>query len=215
MFQSIVFTPSHENNNFIDIGHLVECMIFYQKVKVLADENVLMSLLRHFRIDGIRALIENDYLEIIYLETLLCTVTASNTTNKYDFAFASAKEKALGEIIGKYILKTKGRTGKITKEANKIASKMISTKHDDIILEASREKVLNQNYISSCNEENIIDKLPSKIIRFGVFAGFGSIVHPAVGIALGVFDSFLLDKIIQGWKPSHFINDMNKMLAER
>lgn len=116
MFQSIVFTPNHENNNFIDIGHLVECMIFYQKVKVLADENILISLLRHFTIDGVVALIENDYLEIIYLETLLYTLTTSNTPNKYDFGFGSAKEKALGKIVGKYILEPKVELVKLPKK---------------------------------------------------------------------------------------------------
>jgi hypothetical protein len=63
------------------------------------------------------------------------------------------------------------------------------------------------------------DRLPIKAARWSIFTGAGlgldGLVGPAAGIALGAFDSFILDKIIGGWKPNHFIEGPLKDLVSR
>lgn len=68
-------------------------------------------------------------------------------------------------------------------------------------------------YIEESFRETVFDRLPSKAIRFAVFslAGIGaeaiapSGIGIAAGLGIGAFDSFLLDKLIGGWRPSHFV----------
>ena len=58
-----------------------------------------------------------------------------------------------------------------------------------------------------------VEKLPTKTTRWGMFTGAGLVVDSlgagglgtAVGVALGAFDTFVLDKLIGGWKPHHFV----------
>ena len=69
-----------------------------------------------------------------------------------------------------------------------------------------------------------IDKLPSKVVRWFVFTGAGLSLDAigagglgtATGVGLSVVDSFLLDRIIRGWKPSQFVDDhLRKLIEER
>jgi hypothetical protein len=58
------------------------------------------------------------------------------------------------------------------------------------------------------------DKLPPKTLRWLLFTGGGLALGAAftnpltgaiAGTALSLADSFLLDKLIKGWRPSQFI----------
>jgi hypothetical protein len=58
------------------------------------------------------------------------------------------------------------------------------------------------------------DGLPPKIARWAMFAAAGTVAGflltpvagAAVGVGLGAGDTFLLDKLIKGWKPNQFVN---------
>lgn len=60
-----------------------------------------------------------------------------------------------------------------------------------------------------------VDKLPTKTVRFVCFTGLGLAIDAAVptglgtatGIALGAADTFVIDKLLKGWKPHQFIDD--------
>jgi hypothetical protein len=43
------------------------------------------------------------------------------------------------------------------------------------------------------------------VARWALFTGIGLVVDPLVGVAIGAADSFLLDKILKGWKPDVFV----------
>jgi hypothetical protein len=67
-----------------------------------------------------------------------------------------------------------------------------------------------------------IDQLPAKPIRWLVFNGIGAatglaadpLVGTAAGIALNAADTFLLDKLAKGWRPSHFVQGpLSKFIA--
>lgn len=66
-----------------------------------------------------------------------------------------------------------------------------------------------------------LDKLPSKALRWFVFtaAGLGLDAVGAgglgtvAGLGLGAADTFLLDKMIKGWKPNQFVDDHLRKLV--
>jgi hypothetical protein len=72
---------------------------------------------------------------------------------------------------------------------------------------------LLDSYYKEITKSQLIDKLPSKVTRFSLFTlgglgldflGLGGI-GTASGVALNLADSFLVDKIFGGWKPSQFV----------
>lgn len=76
-----------------------------------------------------------------------------------------------------------------------------------------RNDDLIRKYYDEATKESKLEKLPNKSIRFGIFTGLGAATDIAIsgglgtitGAAIGAFDTFLLDKMIKGWKPNHFI----------
>jgi hypothetical protein len=70
-------------------------------------------------------------------------------------------------------------------------------------------------YFRDAISQTWVDKLPAKSVRWFLLtaAGIGidtlgaGGVGTAVGAALGLADTLLLDKLVKGWKPNQFIDD--------
>lgn len=50
-----------------------------------------------------------------------------------------------------------------------------------------------------------IEKLPSKVARYLLTSALGAVVSPLVSLAISAADALLLDRMVRGWRPSHFI----------
>jgi hypothetical protein len=74
---------------------------------------------------------------------------------------------------------------------------------------------LLREYQAAATAKTWADKLPTKGIRFAIATGLGlagEVVMPTgistmAGIAIGAGDTFLLDKIVKGWRPNQFIEN--------
>lgn len=79
---------------------------------------------------------------------------------------------------------------------------------------------LIREYYQAVTESSWIDKLPGKGLRFSMFTGAGIIldscltggISTAIGVALGLGDTFLLDKFVKGWKPNQYIDEIERFL---
>jgi hypothetical protein len=78
-------------------------------------------------------------------------------------------------------------------------------------------------YYKAVISDTWIQKLPAKGIRFGIFTGAGIALDvlltgglgTAIGVALGAGDTFIVDKLIKGWKPNQFIDDTVKEFVDK
>jgi hypothetical protein len=81
---------------------------------------------------------------------------------------------------------------------------------------------LLSEYYEEVSKESVVDKLPTKATRWVLFgtaglaadAFIGGGVGTAVELGLGALDTFFVDKLICGWKPSQFIDDLNRAVAK-
>ena len=80
---------------------------------------------------------------------------------------------------------------------------------------------LMQEYVDKIEERNILERLPFKALRFYMFTGLPQIagaINPELGIAseiaLGAFDTFLIEKFTQKWKPSQFVEELRPLVAK-
>jgi hypothetical protein len=72
---------------------------------------------------------------------------------------------------------------------------------------------LIHEYIKALEKETWLDKLPTKAIRFLIFTG-GELLAPALGsIVLSFADTFVVDRLLGGWKPNQFVNGPLKGFA--
>lgn len=71
------------------------------------------------------------------------------------------------------------------------------------------DKGLVQNYYREVTKKSWVETLRGKLIRFVVAAGTGFAASakfgPVGGIGVGAANSFLLDRILKGWRPNRFI----------
>jgi|SRR5690554_2733412 len=83
------------------------------------------------------------------------------------------------------------------------------------------DKDILTEYYNAVSKESWVDKLPAKGFRWTFFTGAGILSDIAasgglgtlIGIGLSLGDTFLLDKMIKGWKPNSFIdNEVAKFL---
>lgn len=85
------------------------------------------------------------------------------------------------------------------------------------------DKDLLTEYYKAITTETWVDKLPAKGLRFAFFTGVGFITDiaitgglgTAVGLGLGIGDTFILDKILKKELPSHFINQKIKKFIKK
>lgn len=84
-----------------------------------------------------------------------------------------------------------------------------ANKFRKFLTEANPDVGLVKSYQDEVTRKSWVEKLPGKSIRFLVAAGTGlaasSVVGPMGGLAVGVTNTFLLDRLLKGWRPNRFI----------
>lgn len=64
---------------------------------------------------------------------------------------------------------------------------------------------LIRTYLRDVSSEGWIQKLPAKSVRYVLSSAIGA-ANPIAGLLAGASDTFLVEKMFGGWRPSHFIN---------
>jgi hypothetical protein len=80
---------------------------------------------------------------------------------------------------------------------------------------------LIKEYYQAIVRKTWADKLPTKVARWSVFTGLGVGVDflgagglgTAVGVALSAFDAAIMEGILAGWRPHHFVEGPLRSLA--
>lgn len=63
---------------------------------------------------------------------------------------------------------------------------------------------LVQEYFQELTAESWLTAFPARVVRYVLASAIGLASVPA-GLAVAAMDSLLLDKIVGGWRPSHFV----------
>lgn len=78
-------------------------------------------------------------------------------------------------------------------------------------------------YYRAVVKESWAEKLPARVTRWGIFSAIGlgidalgaGGIGTAVGQAVSAVDAFVIDKMLKGWKPHHFVeNDLRPTLEK-
>ena len=96
-------------------------------------------------------------------------------------------------------------------------------KFRDWLQDQPPEDALIHNYYEAVTNNTWVEKLPGKTTRWGTFTAIGLGIDAMgagglgtlAGTAIGAFDTFVLDKMIGGWKPHHFVEDELKSVFKK
>ncbi len=68
----------------------------------------------------------------------------------------------------------------------------------------SPDEGLVRTYIHDVTSESWIQRLPSKTTRYIITLGLDA-TSPTAGFVSGFVDNFVVEKLLGGWRPNHFI----------
>jgi hypothetical protein len=151
MFRSITFR-SHEKyagKLELDIGLLLECMLFYEQVTILANPGVLKLLLQCINGDDLAELIENGFLDVIYLEDSPGIMNHSKGLRDSVLApiFFYTETMSLQHQLWETCIEVTGKSGKGRRLAQRLGKNIHSRKHGDQIENNTKDIFLNQDYV--------------------------------------------------------------------
>lgn len=81
-----------------------------------------------------------------------------------------------------------------------------SNRFKDWMTRVSPDEGLVRSYLRDITATGWVEKLPTKSLRYVLTTGIGSI-DPIVGALSSAGDTFLVNKILGGWRPNHFIEN--------
>lgn len=63
---------------------------------------------------------------------------------------------------------------------------------------------LVRSYLRDVSSEGWIQRLPAKTARYILTLGLDA-TSPTAGLVSGFIDNFIIEKLLGGWKPNHFV----------
>jgi hypothetical protein len=78
----------------------------------------------------------------------------------------------------------------------------------DWLKEKSPDAPLIKEYYRAIRSESWVDRLPGKSLRWAIFTAISAVVPGGalVGLGISAADTFLLDRLVKGWKPNQFVD---------
>jgi hypothetical protein len=204
----------------IDQGFIIDTDIDFEKInKDVSIENQLkvdafLFNIMNARIDSsIAGQMDSDLVTSPIITTLLkekvnsVIQKSTNNLNQID----NFSDVFLNE--GKRIRDVLNSGEKSLDEYMKILDK--ADKFKDWLKNIDEDKNLLSEYNKAVTADTWLDKLPSKSFRWVFFTGAGFAIDAlgaggigtAAGLIISAGDTFLLDKMVKGWKPNTFVNN--------
>ncbi len=163
MFEAILFSAQnkHDIDKPIDLGMLIEGMLFYRKTTVIANKAILTQLIRYFGVERLIVLIDEEILNLVYLESFLGVRTDTiNGTECHEVVKFSSPQHKFDDELSKICIEVTGKSGEARRQALKIQDKIHVSQHDHIILEGARQSILDSHYVESAAKIIIKELVP-------------------------------------------------------
>jgi hypothetical protein len=77
--------------------------------------------------------------------------------------------------------------------------------------EPKTSRDLERLYVESLGRTSLVQSLPARVVRFALTTAVGA-TEPISGVALGVIDSFFVEKYLAGYRPKLMIDEVRKLL---
>ncbi|MBX7169324.1 MAG: hypothetical protein K1X74_23530 [Pirellulales bacterium] len=79
-----------------------------------------------------------------------------------------------------------------------------AAKFKEWLRSANVDEGLLRSYMASISKEGWIQSVPAKTVRY-VFTQTLEAFNPLLGVATAVADNFIIEKLLSGWRPNHFV----------
>jgi len=85
----------------------------------------------------------------------------------------------------------------------------------DWLKSVNPDENLVRTYMRDISSEDWIQRLPVKSVRYMLTLALDA-TNPVAGLAAGFMDNFVIEKLLSGWRPNHFVNGkLSKFIQTR
>lgn len=165
MFERITFRQQNRINadSPLDIGILLESMLFYQKTTVISDSaGILKQLVKTFGLTDLNELLDRGILEIIYSETMtgIRTESAPNGLQLHDAIIFSSPQHTFPIEVRKICIEDAGKEGKGRRNAQRLSKKITVSNHDTSLAESARQLLLDNSFLNKSVPKLLLGWIP-------------------------------------------------------
>lgn len=75
----------------------------------------------------------------------------------------------------------------------------------DWLKKVNPDEDLVRSYMRDISSEGWIQRLPAKSLRYMLTVALDA-TNPAAGLVAGLMDNFVVEKLLSGWRPNHFVS---------
>lgn len=160
MFNSIICKNAISSNELIDIGTLVECLIFYKKVIIVGHYTTLEHLLKHIPPFYLLSLLKDKRLEFHYFSDLAVVVTNKTSSGRslHKLTTCSIPDFAYDKIAASEFIKKAGDSAQVKKAARQFSDLIQPLGHENFNQE-SLNHTFSKSTIPSLYIQMLIRKM--------------------------------------------------------
>ncbi|MCT8335821.1 hypothetical protein NUH30_19195 [Leptospira sp. 85282-16] len=169
---TIVETENIDPNKPLDIGLIIESMLFYQKtIVVFSTEKAIFQLFHELGLENISKLIEADTLEIMFNESyaVIKSDTDSDKKTYHNIGTFSNNIITKESEIHKACVKYTGREGRGRRVAQALIDQTKSFKHMENFKNIAKEVFLDKQYIHKSYQRILNTYIPNQKIWANTF----------------------------------------------
>ncbi len=162
MLEAICIRRTTNQGAPLDVGLLVETLVFYQKSHIVADSGTLEYLISGPGPDFLLELIDREVLTLTYLENMPgCLKTHKGNSPRYNFALVSTPKNTLEERLPQLVrdaIKDVNRAEKLTR---RLFSVIKADRHHATIPDLAREDASNNRVVEEVVRVLLKEKAPN------------------------------------------------------
>lgn len=209
----------------IENGFIVDTNFDFSHLSALGRKNISLDFKATPAL--LLSTVQEAYGDLVFASKYMCEFSTSPATSKIisrkikDILYRSERNNkeidAFQEhIIGKtHAISDAINNGSVT-IADSIKLVQKSRKFKKWKQSLHPDSSLIQEYYKEVTSGSWVEKLPGKAARFSFFTGSGILLDAALptgigtaaGLTLGSIDSFVIDRILRGWKPNQYIDNI-------
>jgi hypothetical protein len=149
VFERITLNRQGLKGDLIDLGTLAECLVFYDRVRVIADAEVFQYLVRCCGESELLDLMSMGALEIVYFENLTCVgAIPTNQGTLYELATVATESIRYQRMSRKFFDEQSGPSGKGGDKLLRRFDKLVQrSSYSTALLEEMHRDLLDRGYV--------------------------------------------------------------------
>jgi len=164
MFESITITRYDQKKEpgGLDLGFLLECLLFYQKVHLVVSEPGLGELITFFGEDELLRLLENGVLVVHYEFDHLAIATHNEKGTQYHSPVSFySPDHSLLKALQKSLHAVSGAKNKSNRNLSRLLPRIETLRRDVSVVNAAVERLADTSFVASAASISVRNLVPS------------------------------------------------------